>query len=344
MKLKIFQPKTKSYFLLRELYVLIKGGISLPKALELLALQKKDVSQELLKIKKSIEEGESLPEAFKQSGLFPDFVCEMLVAAQTGGSLEEIFLKSSEWLSRMEEFKSRIANSLIYPSIVISLSLVALIIVLEFIVPKLRKILLSFGYDLPFFSKVLVWGATCMWWGLLLGIPVILVFGYFWIKKKGWATLHRLLLRIPLVGRLWIYFDLSRWSYTTALLLSAGIVLPRAVAIGAETCQNLYLQKKLSKLALPLEEGEPLSYHLKKISSIPLFLSELVVVGEETGTLSEMLQNASDFFIKEAEDLINTILKWIEPLSILILGSIVAYIIISVILPIMKISTAVRLS
>ena len=94
----------------------------------------------------------------------------------------------------MEEFKSRIANSLIYPSIVISLSLVALIIVLEFIVPKLRKILLSFGYDLPFFSKVLVWGATCMWWGLLLGIPVILVFGYFWIKKKGWATLHRLLL------------------------------------------------------------------------------------------------------------------------------------------------------
>ncbi len=341
--MKFFKPKVETHLLLKELYVLLKSGIPFTKALELLACQKKEISEKLLNLKKNIEEGEELYIAFQKSEIFPDFICKMLVAAQTGQGLESIFLKASEWLSRMEEFKSRLSNALIYPSLVISLSVIAVIFVLQFIVPKLKKILLSFGSDLPFLTKCLVFGVKISGWLLLIGLPLFLTFFFFWVRKKGWGEVHRLLLKLPILGRLWVYFDLSRWSYTTALLIEAGLVLPKAVSAGAESCHNLYLRENFLSIIPSLEEGRPLSYYLKKLSIVPDFLSELVAIGEETGTLPEMLENASELLVKEADALIERTLKWIEPITILIIALIVAYIVLSVILPIMEISSSVHL-
>ncbi len=342
MKLKPFSSSIPSHFLLKELFILLKGGVSITRALEILASQRKEIAESLLEIKKAIEEGEDLRVAFKKSKLFPEFICEMLVAAQTGGSLENIFLKTSEWIEKMEDFKTRISNALIYPAIVISLSVVAIIIVLNFIVPKLQKILASFGEKLPLMSVILIKTAGIFWWFLILGVPLILIFFWFFVKRKGMEALHRKLLRFPLAGKLWNYFELSRWAYTVALLLDAGIVLPRAISIGTSTCKNSYLRKIFIEIVRYVEEGESFSYQLKKYPDIPPILSELTAIGEETGTLSEMLQNISEIFMREIEYLTTRILKWIEPLSILILGSIIAYIIVSVILPIMKISTTLR--
>ncbi len=341
--MKLFRSDPEIHLLFRELYVLLKAGIPLPRALELLALQKTEISQNLLELKTRIEQGEDLSEAFRKSGLFPEFMCEMLVAAQTGESLENIFLKASDWLSRLEEFKSRITGALIYPSLILSLSIISIIIVLEFIVPKLRKILLSFGRDLPFATKVLVLGSKILWWLLILGAPLFFIIFLLWVKRNGWEEVHRLILKIPIVGRLWIAFDLSRWTYTTALLIEAGLVLPRAVSAGAQSCGNRFLKRHLMELVERLEEGHALSFDLHRLSVVPPFVSELVAIGEETGTLSEMLRNASELLIKEADRLIDRTLKWIEPLTILIIGLIVAYIVVSVILPIMEISSSVKL-
>lgn len=334
---------SQSHLLLKELSVLLKSGLPLPKVLELLSRQKAEASPKILEVKRSIEDGEDLVRAFHKSKLFPEFVCEMLIAAQTGESLEKIFSKASDLLARIEEFRARVAGALIYPALVIGFSFLSVIVVLEFIVPKLRKILLSFGKDLPFLTKVLLWGAKFLWWFLLLGIPIFLVLGAWWIKKKGWYDIHRVILKIPVVGTIWLYFDLSRWCYTTALLLESGVVLPRAVATGSNSCQNLYVKESLGEIIKFLEEGQSLNRHLRRYGFIPDFLSELVAIGEETGTLPEMLHNASDLMIKEADYLIERTLKWIEPLTILFIGAVVAYIVISVILPIMEISSSVRL-
>ncbi len=267
----------------------------------------------------------------------------MLIAAQTGENLEKIFSRASDLLARMEEFRTRITGALIYPALVTGGSFLAVVVVLEFIVPRLRKILLSFGKDLPFLTKVLLWGAKFLWWTLLLGLPVGLFWGVWWVRRKGWREIHRLILKLPVLGPLWLYFDLSRWGYTTALLLESGVVLPRAVAIGSHSCQNLYLKETLAELIKPLEEGQPLSKHLRKYGFIPEFIVELTAIGEETGTLPEMLRNISEILVKEADYFIDRILKWLEPLTILFLGLIVAYIVVSVILPIMEISSAVKL-
>ncbi len=340
--MKLFKPKVEVYLLLKELYVLLKSGVSLPRALELLALQKAEISEELLFLKKDIEEGMDLSLAFQKSGIFPKFVCDMLIAAQTGTNLEEIFLKTSEWLFRMEEFKSRLINALIYPSLVISLSIIAIIFVLQFIVPKLRKILVSFGSDLPFLTKCLIFGTKVLCWSFLIFLPLVSIFLFFWIKKNGWERVHEIGLKIPVLGKLWIYFDLSKWCYITSLLTATGLVLPKAVYASAESCYNLYLKRLFFKIVSFLEEGDSLNYHLKRFSTIPVFVSELVAIGEETGTLPEMLENASELLTREADQLIEKILRWIEPITILVIAIIIAYIVFSVILPIMEISATVH--
>ena len=341
--MKLFKLKeTNLYFLLSQLSVLLKGGVPLTKALDLLALQKKEVSEKLIEIKLAIEQGASISEAFKRANLFPEFVCEMLLAAQTGTSLEEILQRTSDWLQKMEEFKAKILNALIYPSIVITLSIVAVIVVLEFIVPKLRKILLSFGQDLPLASKLLIWFAGMLWWCIILGIPLV-IFLYVYLKKRGKVeVVYEKLLKLPIVGSVWQTFELTKWCYTLSLLLNTGVVLPKAVEISANTCQNRFIKESLKSIIPLLYEGNPLSKVLKEIPFVPEFLIEVCVVGEETGRLGEMLFYASDFFSKDIEEKVTFVLRWIEPLAILVLGSIIAYIIVSVILPIMKISTVIK--
>jgi len=281
--------------------------------------------------------------AFRESSLFPEFVCEMLVAARTGEGLEAVFARASEVLSRLEEFRARILGALIYPSVVLSFSVLAVLVVLKFVVPRLRKILLSFGRDLPLLTKALVFGAGALWWLILVGGPILALLGFWWVRRRGLAEVHRRLLAVPVAGRLWLYFDLSRWSYVAALLLQAGTVLPRAVAAAARSCENLYLREDLRSFVPALEEGESLAVHLRRRAFVPEILRELSAVGEESGTLPEMLQHASEILLREADHLIERTLRWIEPLTILVIGLIVAYIVVSVVLPIMEISSAVKL-
>ena len=329
-------------FLLRELSTLVRSGLPLPRALELLSRESPE-AERILEAKERLERGEEPSEAFRAAGLFPDFVCEMLIAARTGESLEGVLERAAELISRMEDFRNRITGALIYPALVIGFGTLAVLIVLRFIVPRLRKILLSFGRDLPLPTKVLLWGAKVFWWGLILGGPLAGILIFYWVRKRGLSELHRVFLRFPVFGRLWLYFDLSRWSYTTALLLRSGVVLPRAVAVGGRSCANLFLRQSIEKTIPALEEGRALSATLRRTGLFPDFILELSAIGEESGTLSEMLENASEILMREAQYLMERILRWVEPLAILIIGFIVAYIVVSVILPIMEISSAVKL-
>ncbi len=344
MKKFFIKSSLKIHFILEELAILLKGGLPLSRALEILALQRREASKELLQIKHRIEEGKEISIAFKESQIFPEFVCEMLKAAQTGENLENIFLKSAQWIAQIEDFKNQISKSLIYPSIVITLSILGIVIILEFVIPRIEKILLSFGKDLPFFTKMLILVAHLLWWVILLGLPLgVFLFWYYSKKRKASPNIYKFLLKIPLIKEVWLYFDLARFCYTAGILLDTGIVLPRAIKVAGETCQNLYLKQIFLNSLKFLEEGKFFSSYICNIEILPPFLKEIIKIGEEAGTLPEMLKNASQFFTKELEARIDFILKWIEPLTILILGSIIAYTILSVILPIMEITTAIKI-
>jgi type IV pilus assembly protein PilC len=340
--LKKRRSKAKIYFLLSQLYVLLKSGLPLTRALEVTALQKENLKSQLLAIKQAIEEGEPLSEAFKKGGVFPEFLCAMLIAAHTELGLEEVFLKTSQWLMKLEEFRSKLLKALIYPCMVIFLSTIALLIVLKFILPRLEKILTSFGSKLPLITEIMIKGASFLWYALLLGIPLFFLTFFYLKKKKGLDFLHLLALKIPFFGKVWLFFDLGKWAYILGLLLDTGVVLPQAVEIASQNLTNSYLKNAFKNFTPKLAEGKALSLQLKKLSVIPQVLTELLFVGEESGTLPEMCKNASEVLFKELEEKIENFLKWIEPLTVLVLGLVVFYIVVSVILPIMKVSTSLK--
>ncbi len=331
--------------LLQQLAVLSRSGIPLTRALQLLAGRQTNglLAQGLGVAREKIEKGESLPQAFKASGLFPDFFCEMLSAAQTGENLEDIFLKAADFIGRAEEFKHRLGSALVYPAIILFLSAVSVVVILRFIVPRIQQILLDFGKDLPVLTKAMISAANLVWGLSFVILPLGLVVFFALFNGKGLSTVHRLALRFPVVGRLWLYFDLSRWAYISGLLLEAGVSLPQALSIGLKSMGNLFLRRRFSELIGPVERGEALSVNLGHLEMVPSLLRDLVATGEESGQLSVMLWSASDIYLQEGDHLIEKTLKLVEPLTILIIGAIVAYIVVSVILPIMEISSAVRL-
>ncbi len=331
----------QAHVLLKELAILVRSGIPLTEALEFLALQDAGPRERLLELKRRIEEGEELVEAFKASGLFPEFVCEMVGAARTGGNLEDVLEKASQLLERSEEFGARLLGSLIYPSVVLVFALLAVLVAVKFVVPRLKSVLVSFGRDLPLPTKFMMWGAELSFWVILVGGPLTLVFGVFWARKKGREGVHEVLLRIPVVGKLWINFDLSGWSYVLAMLLESGVTLPKAVEVASESCRNAYIKSAIKGLVPELSMGYSLASLLKEVPLIPKILPEVISVGEESGTLSAMLKNASEVLFSEGERLVNYVLRWVEPALILFVGAIVAFLIVSVILPVVEISTSV---
>ncbi len=331
--------------LLQQLAVLSRSGIPLARALQLLAGRQTSglLAQGLGVARERIEKGESLPRAFKASGIFPDFFCEMLSAAQTGENLEDIFLKAADFIGRAEDFKNRLSSALVYPAIILSLSAISVVVILRFIVPRIQQILLSFGKDLPVLTKVMISAAHLIWGLSFVFIPLGLLVFLALLKGKGLYTVHRLVLKLPVIGRLWLYFDLSRWSYISGLLLEAGVSLPLALSVGLKSMGNLSLRQKFSGLISQVERGEALSANLGRMKIVPSLLRDLVATGEESGQLPVMLRSASDIYLQAGDHLVEKTLKLVEPLTILIIGGIVAYIVVSVILPIMEISSAVRL-
>ncbi|HIQ48620.1 MAG TPA: type II secretion system F family protein, partial [Aquifex aeolicus] len=222
-KFTLFRKKVSEEelsFMLIQLSVLLSSGIPLTRALELLSSQ---VENELLigainQIKSSIEKGENLAEAFRRTEIFPEFLSEMLTAVQRGENLEYIFQVAGEYLQKVAEFKGKVISSITYPTVVILFSFISLFIAVKVVVPKIANVLEGFGKELPFITKFILVFADVLSVFLILSPLVFIVF-YFrekFIKKE---RLHFILLKLPILGKLNLYFNLSRFSRILAMLL-----------------------------------------------------------------------------------------------------------------------------
>lgn len=345
-KFTLFRKKVSEEelsFMLIQLSVLLSSGIPLTRALELLSSQ---VENELLigainQIKSSIEKGENLAEAFRRTEIFPEFLSEMLTAVQRGENLEYIFQVAGEYLQKVAEFKGKVISSITYPTVVILFSFISLFIAVKVVVPKIANVLEGFGKELPFITKFILVFADVLSVFLILSPLVFIVF-YFrekFIKKE---RLHFILLKLPILGKLNLYFNLSRFSRILAMLLSASVPINSALNLAVKSISNVYLRNKFSNLISDVEKGKSFSALLSKEKEIPELFINLVETGEVSGELEKMLKLLSEIYEKHSERVINFWLRIVEPLAILIIGITVGIIAISVILPLTEITAGVR--
>ncbi len=330
-------------FVLIQLSVLLSAGVPLSRALELLSSQVEDprISSSLLQIKGDIERGESVYSAFRKSGVYPDFLPEMLTAAETGENLERIFEIAGKHLETIADMKSKIAGAVTYPSVVIAFSVFALFVAVKFVVPKIAGVLEGFGRELPPVTKAVILFSDLL--TLLLYLtPVFVVLFLFRERIVGRERIDRLLLKLPAVGKIGLYFNLSRFAYTLYMTLSSAVPITTAFRIAVGSLTNSHLRTKLEELTPEIERGRGISYVLRKTELFPPLFVNLVETGESSGELEKMLRLSSEIYRREALRAINVWVRMVEPLSILIIGAVVGVIVISVLLPLTEITSGVR--
>ncbi len=330
-------------FILRQLAVLISSGIPLSKALELISSQLEDhrISSTLLQIKGDIERGESISGAFRKSGLFPSFLPEMLTAAETGENLERIFEIAGTHLETVADMKSKVINAVTYPAVVIFFSFLALLIAVKFVVPKIAGVLESFGRELPPITKAILLFSELL--TLLVYLMPIFI-GIFLFREKllGKGRMDFLLLKLPVVGKISFFFNLSRFAYTLYMTLSTAVPITAAFKIAVGSITNFYMKAELEKFLTEIERGKSVSWVLKNVGIFPSLFINLVETGENSGELESMLKLSAEIYKREALKAINTWIKLIEPLSILLIGIVVGIIVLSVLLPLTEITSGIR--
>jgi len=330
-------------FVLLQLSVLLEAGIPLSKALELVSSQTEDerIASALLEIKGGVERGESISSAFRRSGLFPEFLSEMLTAAETGENLERIFAIAGKHLETVAEMKSRIIGAITYPSVVIAFSIFALFVAIKFVVPKIASVLEGFGRELPLVTKVVILLSDLLTYALYMSPLIVLAF-FYRERLIGRERIDRLILGIPVVGKISFYFNLSRFAYTLYMTLMSAVPITSAFRISTGSISNTYMKGKLESLSEEIERGRSVSWVLKESGVFPSLFVNLVETGENSGELERMLKLASEIYKKEALRLINLWVRMIEPMSILVIGVIVGIIVISVLLPLTEITSGIR--
>ncbi len=330
-------------FLFLQLATMLRAGIPLPTAVGLIAsqLEEESLSNALEEIKSKLEKGKNISSAFKESGVFPEFVPHMLESAQTGENLEEIFEAIGEYLETISDMKSKLGNALMYPAFVITLSFLAVMVAVKFVVPKIASVLEGFGKELPAITKFILLMSEVFTYLLYLS-PLLILLGFLMKKRIRKEYIDRLILKTPVVGKISLYFNLSRFAGVLFMMLNSAAPITKAVEVSVNSMSNSYLKGSLREGIEDISRGRSLSWLLKKSGVFPPLFVSLIETGEASGELEKMLKLAESIYRKEALKKINLWTRMVEPITMLIIGIVVAIIVLSVLLPITEITSSVR--
>jgi len=329
-----------------ELATLLESGLPLDKSLLVLIDLTEDnerVTKLIGRVLEKVKGGATLADALeKQSGVFSKFYLNMIRAGEAGGSLGEVLARLSEYLERSRELKETVSTALIYPAILLIMSLASLFVMLTFVVPQFSEMFASAGKALPVSTRIVVGLAGWLqsyWWALVLG--VVSITGYMNlqladpVKKKRWDGRF---LKLPLAGTIILNKETANISRTLGTLLGNGVSILAALVIVRETVDNLVLAAAIQDTEEQLKQGKHLSDALMEKGIFPKMAMQMVKMGEETGRLEEMLLRVATIYDKQLSVAIQRMLALLEPVLIISLGLMIAGIIVSILLAILSVN------
>jgi general secretion pathway protein F len=335
--------------LTRQLATLAGAGVPLVGALRSVAPQVEDPgSRKVLQdIQDAVSGGATFARAVEaQSDTFPELYASMVRAGEESGTLPLSLSRLADHLEKQARTRNRVRSALTYPLLMAVVASLVVIFLLTFVVPKIVGIFSHLGKALPLPTRILIAITdflSAAWWALLLaaGAATLLVRRRL-NTEGGRRARDAAILRLPLTGRLAHLSALSRFARTLSTLVSGGIPVDRALRIVAPVVGNVLISEKIAAAADRVVEGQTLSEALRVHPEIPGTLIQMVSVGEDSGTLGDMLARGADAMDEEIEARLSRLLSLLEPLIILVMGMVVAFIVVSVLLPLLDISNIVR--
>lgn len=354
-----FKPKVKSRNLVvftRQLSTMVSAGVPLPRALNTLSEQaeNKYFSSVIMEIGKDIESGQPLGESFeKHPDIFSDVYVSMVKAGEAGGILDDILKRLAMQTEKDATIRKKVKGAMTYPIVILSVTVLAFFGLMIFVIPKIGKILTDLGgpdAELPIYTRALL-GMTDFMVGSSIIAPVpniifilaalfaAVFYGLRYTRTpRGKLQFHGLLLRIPVLKVIIIKVAISRFARTFASLTSAGVGVLDALEVTGGAIGNKVIQAELEEAAKDVRNGKALSVALEHSKHFPPIVFQMLAVGEETGQIDTILIKVADFYDEEVDTVIDSLSSILEPVMIIVLGSIVGLIAASVMGPIASLS------
>lgn len=321
--------------------VMINAGVSLVESLEIMSeqLAHPHLKNVIEQIQSDVETGSSLAEAMnKHPDVFPTLYRQLIKAGETGGVLDKVLVKLANHYERQDELMGKIKSSLYYPAAIMLVAVAVVIFLVVNVVPTFVSMFSSFDAQLPLPTRLLLGFSSIMqnfWWLILLSL-IIIIYGLYRYYKtnSGKILLDRLLLKIPALGKMFKKIYISRFASTLAILMDSGVDLLSSLAIVEDVVNNKVYADALVKARTRVREGENLSKILGEYDNLfSSMIIQMIRVGEESGSIGEMLFKISDFYDREVESSIDGTVSLIEPVLIVMLAFVIGFIAISIVLP-----------
>lgn len=332
----------------RQLATLFSSQVSALKAFTLLSenADNKTLAGQLRQIGDDLQAGSSISEALsKYPDTFSEFYVAMVKAGEESGKLNETFEYLAQYLDRQYALTSKTRNALIYPAFVIIVFFTVMILMFTMVIPNLAALLLDSGQEVPFFTKIIIGISSFLVnYGIFIAIFVVVLIMYLWWYRRneaGKEYLDHLKLATPAVGTLYKKMYLSRIADNLNTMLSSGISIVRSIEITADVVGNFVYKKILKDAEEAVKSGSTLSDAMGKHPEVPAIMVQMIKVGEETGSLGSILKTLSDFYRREVDDAVDTLIGLIEPAMIVLLGVGVGILLTSVLVPIYNIASSI---
>ena len=339
-KLKVNQNDLLVFF--RQLSVMLKSGVPLSQALELLAenMTNKKFGANIFDVSKRLGSGEELSSSLGNfPRIFSPIMIGLIEAGEAGGILSEVLERLASLVESQSKIKGQITGALIYPVAILVLSVTISLALLIFIVPTFDEMFRSMGAELPgLTSFMLVLSRIVTSLGFVISAPITLFIGFYFFNitystQSGRKFIDGLILKTPLFGDLILKSELASMSDTLSTLINSGISIVEAIERCINASSNEIIKIALRRSISLVTQGQELSTSLETAKVIPRLLISMIKIGEETGALSFMLENLANFYKREVEEAVTVLTKAMEPAVIFVVAGIVGTIVISLYLP-----------
>ena len=328
----------------RQFEVLMDATIPYDKALQLIIEQTEDVGfkEILAEVRARVVEGGSLADALQlYPKIFPEMYVSMIRSGENSGNLGTILKRLADYYETQERLRGRLKSAMIYPAFMLVFSLLVVVFMVTYIVPKITQIFASKGTLLPLPTRILMGLSDFMvnsWYLVLIGL-IILIFGFsaFLRSEFGKKVLQQLQLKAPLIGPLMQKVLIARFCQTLGTLLGSGVDLKTALEISRHVVVNQLLIEQLNKMIIEVNnKGIPLSAAMGRTGYFPDYVQHVVAIGEEAARVDEMLERVANRMQEEVSRLLEGLTALLQPTMIVLMGGIVGFIALSVLLPMLN--------
>ncbi len=332
----------------QQFLTLIKAGLPILNSLDLLIKRQRDANLKglLQNVRERVKSGELLSDSFAAQGVFPRIYTTTLMAGEKSGNMEEVLGRYIAFQRLALTFKKKLAVSLVYPALLVTMVLVMIVFLVTYVVPEFAKLFENLNAKLPAITVLmLAMGTRAQEWAPFLAIGVVVLAVVFWRWKntdRGAEQIDSLILNTPVLGEIWLKYQVSSFSRMLSTLLAGGLPLVPSLETAGASMSSRRILNGIVETAARVREGQTLSGSLEQQKMFPDLSVEMIEVGESTGALPAMLNSVAEFYEEDVQTALGAAMSLIEPVILIVMAVFVGGVLISLYMPIFSLGSSIH--